>query len=71
MSKTNDKRHIGNIKIKNTIIIMVQYTIAENVPFIVQSHKYDNKINIYHSPSKCWPLTTKNPPCIVYEQLIG
>ena len=28
-----------------------QYTIAKNVPFIVQYHKNYNKINIDHSPS--------------------
>ena len=34
--KNDDKWHIRNIYIKCTIIIIVQYTIAENVPLIVQ-----------------------------------
>ena len=40
--------------IKYNIFIIVQYTIAENVPFVVQSHKNYNKINIIHSPSWFW-----------------
>ena len=52
--KNDDKRHIRKIKIKYTIIIIVQYKITENVPCIVQPHKNDNKINIYHSPSQYW-----------------
>ena len=52
--KNDDEWHIINIKIKHTIIIIVQYTIAENVPFIVQSHENYNKINIDHSPSRFW-----------------
>ena len=47
----DDKWHIGKINIKNKIVIIVEYTIAENVPFVVQSHKNYNKINIDHSPS--------------------
>ena len=36
-------------QIKYKIIIIVQYTIAENVPIVVQSHENYNKININHS----------------------
>ena len=35
--KNDDKWHIRNIQIKYTIIIIVQYTIAEYLPFFVQS----------------------------------
>ena len=41
-----------NIQIKYYIIIVVQYTIAENVPFVVQFQNIYNTINIYHSPSQ-------------------
>ena len=34
----NYKGHIRNIQIKCTIIIIVQYKTAENVPYIVQFH---------------------------------
>ena len=33
--KNNDKGNIRNIQIKYMIIIIVQYTIAESVPFVV------------------------------------
>ena len=32
--------------------IIIQYTIAENMPFLVQSHKGNNTININHSSSR-------------------
>ena len=37
--------------IKYKIVMTVQYTIAENVPFVVHYHESDNKINIKHSKS--------------------
>ena len=46
--KNDDRGHTRNIQIKYMIIIIVQYTIAENVPFIFQSHEYCNK-NQYQS----------------------
>ena len=49
-----DKVFKRNIQIKCTNIIIVQYTIVEHLPFIVQSHQICNKINIYHSPSQYW-----------------
>ena len=45
-----DKGHIRKLQIRCTIIIRVQYKIAENVPFIVKFHKNGNKTNIDHSP---------------------
>ena len=50
----NDKQHIRNVQIKYMIIIIVQYKIAENVPFVVQPFKNYNKININHSPYQYW-----------------
>ena len=50
----NYKGNIRNIQINYTMIIIVQYTIAENVPFIVQFHENCNKINIDHSPTRYW-----------------
>ena len=47
-----DKLHIKDIQIKCTIIIIVQYTKAENVSFVVQFHKNYKEININHSPSQ-------------------
>ena len=41
-----------NILIKYYTIIIVQYTIAENVTFVIQYHKIYNTINIDHSPSQ-------------------
>ena len=63
----DDTGHIRNIHIKYTIIIIVQYTIEENVPFVVQSQENDNKsISITHFlVIDC--RITNNPPCIVYE----
>ena len=46
----DDKGYIRNIHIKCTIIIIFQYTISENVPFIVQSHGNCDEINIDHLP---------------------
>ena len=37
---------------KYKIIIIVQYKIAENVPFVVQSQEIYNKFNIDHSSSQ-------------------
>ena len=48
--KINDNGHIINIKIKYTTIIVVQYTIAKDGPFIVQFYENASKININHSP---------------------
>ena len=42
----DDKWHVRNIQIKFTIIIIVQYTISENVPIIVELNKNYNRINI-------------------------
>ena len=49
--ENDDKWHIRNMQIKYYIIIIVKYTIAEDVVFVVQSHESYNKININHSPS--------------------
>ena len=46
--KNDDKLHIRNIKIKYKFIIINQYKIAEDVSFVVQSHRNYNKINIDH-----------------------
>ena len=48
--KNDDKGHIRNIYIKFTIIIIFQYTIAENLPYIFQFHENCNEINIDHLP---------------------
>ena len=48
----NDKVHIRNICIVCMIIIVVQYTMTENVPFIGQFHENCNIIIIFHSPSQ-------------------
>ena len=50
----DDKWHIRKKQIKYKIVIIVEYTIAENVPFVVQSHKNYNKINTNHSTSWFW-----------------
>ena len=50
--KNEDKWNIRKIQIKYKIIIIVKYTIAEDVAFVVQSNKNCNKINIDHSPSQ-------------------
>ena len=47
--RDDDRLHLRTIKYK--IIIIVQYTTAENVPFIFHYHKNYNKSNINHSPS--------------------
>ena len=70
--ENNDKLHIRNMQIKYKIIIIVQYTIAENAHLIVQ---YQN-IYIIKPISITHPLNfhcriTNNPWCIVYLQLIG
>ena len=46
------KWHIRNIHTKYIIIIIVHYTIAEDLDFVVQYHESYNKININHSPSQ-------------------
>ena len=47
--KFNDKRHLRNILIECTIIIIVQYTIAENITLVFQCHKIIIKsISITH-----------------------
>ena len=38
--------------IKYNNLIIVQYTIAENVPFVVQYNENYNIININYSPSR-------------------
>ena len=48
--KNDDKWHISNIQIKYTIIFIVQYKTAENLPFVVQSHENYDRINFNHSP---------------------
>ena len=50
--KNNDELHLRNINMKYKIIIIVKYTIPEDVYFVVQSHKSYDKINIGHSPSQ-------------------
>ena len=40
-----------NIEYKNSVII--QYTIAENIPFVIQYHKSYNTININKSSTLC------------------
>ena len=39
---------------KYTIIIIVQYTIAKNVPFVVQHQENCKNININHSTYQFW-----------------
>ena len=68
--KSDDKVFIRNIYIKCTIIIIVQHTIAEILPFIVQYHKTCNKINIYPHPHNIDFRKTNNNPCIVYGHLL-
>ena len=50
LRENDDIGHIRNIHIKYILIIIVQYTITENVPFVDKSHKNDNNINNNHSP---------------------
>ena len=50
--KNDDKWHIKNIHIKYNIIIILQYKIVEDVAFVIQSNRNNNKMNIYHSPSR-------------------
>ena len=45
----DDKSHKINAQIKYMIIIIVQYKMDKNVPFIVQFNEYCNKIDIGHS----------------------
>ena len=52
--KNDNKLHLRNMHIKYKIIFIVQHTIAEYVPFVVQYHKVYNKININHSPYWFW-----------------
>ena len=47
----DDNLHIRNIQNNYIIIIIVQYTIEQNIPFVVQSHEDCNKINIETSPT--------------------
>ena len=50
--ETNDEKwHMRYIQIKYKIIIIVQYTIAEYVAFVVKYNENYNKNNIDHSPS--------------------
>ena len=50
----DNKWYTRNKQNMYTIITIVQYTIPESVPFIVQSQKNDNEINIDHKPSQFW-----------------
>ena len=58
-------------QIKYNIFIIVQYTIAVNVPFVVKYHKNIIKsISIYH-PLYFDCRITNNPLYIVWSHLIG
>ena len=50
----NDKGHTRNLCIICKVIIIDQYKIGENVPFIDPFDEICNKININHSPSQYW-----------------
>ena len=51
--ENDDKWHVRKINIKYTIIIIVQYSIEEMVPYVVQL-KIKIKIVTYHSLSEYW-----------------
>ena len=68
--KNNYKGHIGNIQIKYTIIIIIQYTTAENVPFIIQFQKIVIKSISITRPINFGCRIINNPPCIYYNNLI-
>ena len=63
----NDKVHIRNIQIKCTNIIIVLYTIAEHVYFVVQSQKIAIKSISITQPIGFYCRIKNNPPCILYE----
>ena len=52
--KKNNTWHFNIKHNKNKFIIIFQWTIAHNVPFVDPSHKNKNWININHSPSLFW-----------------
>ena len=53
------------------IIIIVQYVITENLPFIVQFHKNGNTINIFIThPIDIDCSITNKPLCIAHKNLI-
>ena len=64
-NKNDDKCHIRKY-IKYNIVIIFQYTIAENVPFVVQYYeKFNKSISINH-PLYYNCIITNNPQCLVY-----
>ena len=70
MVRNNDKGHIRHIQIKFNIIIIAQYILAENVPFIVQFYKSCNLKKRITQPLNIDCRIANNTLCIVCEHLI-
>ena len=69
--KIDDKWHIKKNQTKYKIISIVQYTIAEDVEFFVQSHKNDIKSISTTHPLNFYCRGTNNPLCILSRELLG
>ena len=68
--KNGDKWHIRNIQIKYKIIIIVQYTLTEDVAFDVQSQtNYVKTVSITH-PFSFHCGRNNKPLCIITNHLI-
>ena len=68
--RNNDMGYIRNIQIKCLIIVIVQHTIVEHLPFIVQSQNNLLKSIFITHPHNIDCRITNNHPCIFYEHLV-